>query len=225
MATWLKHRLGQLLLKLSRWQGEGEKPALRKYVLIAAPHTSNWDLIYMLALSFVYDVKISWLAKHTLFRPPLGWLLRRLGGMPVDRRTRHGLVAEAAQSFDASDSLVLMVAPEGTRRRSEYWRSGFYHIARAAGVPIVLGFLDYRRRTGGFGPAIETTGNPRTDMDVIRAFYRDKTGRRPQMQGSMRLREEEESQRSLEEPDSSTEREGSTGPGAATAAAGSGTEE
>ena len=210
MTTWLKRQLGQLLLRLSGWQGEGEKPALRKYVLIAAPHTSNWDLVYMLAMSFVYDVKISWLAKHTLFRPPLGWFLRRLGGMPVDRRSRHGLVAEAAQSFDASDSLVLMVAPEGTRRRSDYWRSGFYHIARAAGVPIVLGFLDYRRRRGGFGPAIETTRNPRTDMDVIRAFYRDKTGRRPQLQGAMRLREEEESQPSLEEPGSLTEQEGAS---------------
>ena len=150
----------------------------------------------MLAISFVYGVKLSWLAKDTLFRPPLGWLLRRLGGMPVDRSTRHGLVAEAARSFDASDSLVLVVAPEGTRSRSEYWRSGFYHIARAAGVPIVPGFLDYPRRRGGFGPAIEITGNPGADMDVIRAFYRDKTGRRPQLYGPVRMREEDESHRS-----------------------------
>ncbi len=186
----LKRRLGELHLRLTGWRLDGDKPALRKYVLIAAPHTSNWDLVHMLALSFVYEVRIAWLAKHTIFRGPFGWLFRRLGGIPVDRSAPHGLVADIARHFAVQDALVLVVAPEATRRRVEYWRSGFYQIARAARVPIVLGFLDYPRRRGGFGPAITPTDDVRADMDAIRAFYRNKVGRRPHCQGPVRLREE-----------------------------------
>ncbi len=191
MVGGLKRRLGELHLRLTGWRLDGDKPALRKYVLIGAPHTSNWDLVYTLALGFVSEVRIAWLGKHTLFRGPLGWLFRRLGGIPVDRSAPHGMVAEIARHFAVEDALVLVVAPEATRRRVEYWKSGFYQIAREACVPIVLGFLDYPHRRGGYGPAITPTDDVSADMDAIRAFYRDKVGRRPHCQGPIRLRKEE----------------------------------
>jgi 1-acyl-sn-glycerol-3-phosphate acyltransferase len=179
-------------LRLNGWQAEGEQPRERRYVLIGAPHTSNWDLVYVIALAAMYDLRVSWMGKHTLFRPPFGWLMRRLGGIPVDRRQPGNLVAQLAQAFEASDSLKLVVPVEGTRGRVSYWKSGFYHIARTANVPIALCFLDYARRRGGFGPVLHPSGDILGDMDRIRDFYRDKTGKHPELFGEVRLREEDQ---------------------------------
>jgi 1-acyl-sn-glycerol-3-phosphate acyltransferase len=159
-------------------------------VLIAAPHTSNWDLAYLLALAETFDVRISWLGKHTLFRPPLGALMRSVGGIPVVRHQRGQLVAYATKLFAERAELALAVPAEGTRSRAEYWKSGFYHIARSAGVPIVCGYLDYARRRGGFGLSFEPTDDVRADMDRVRAFYADKVGRYPACFGPVRLKEE-----------------------------------
>jgi 1-acyl-sn-glycerol-3-phosphate acyltransferase len=159
-------------------------------VLIAAPRTSNWDLAYLLALAEAFDLHVSWLGKHTLFRPPLGFVMRRVGGIPVVRHQRGQLVAEAAKLFSEREELALVVPAEGTRGRAEYWKSGFYHIARSAGVPIVCGYLDYARRRGGFGLTLNATGDVGADMDRIRAFYADKVGRYPEKFGPVRLREE-----------------------------------
>jgi 1-acyl-sn-glycerol-3-phosphate acyltransferase len=161
-------------------------------VLIAAPHTSNWDLAYLLALAAAFDLRVSWMGKHALFRPPLGWLMRLAGGIPIVRHRRGGMVEQAASRLSCADKLVLVVPAEGTRKRVTHWKSGFYHIARTAKVPIVLGYLDYRRRRGGFGPSIEATGDIRADMDKIRAFYADKVGRYPDQFGEVRLAEEDE---------------------------------
>ncbi|HEY5657589.1 MAG TPA: lysophospholipid acyltransferase family protein [Myxococcota bacterium] len=182
--------LARWFLRLSGWQVEGGKPYLRRFVLIGAPHTSNWDLVFMLAIAAVLDVKVEWLGKHALFRPPLGWLMRRLGGIPVVRHRQENTVLRMAQTFESRESLALALSAEGTRGYAPYWRSGFYHIARAAGVPIVLGYLDYARRRGGFGPAILPTGDIRSDMDEIRDFYADKVGRHPDRVGEVRLKEE-----------------------------------
>jgi 1-acyl-sn-glycerol-3-phosphate acyltransferase len=160
-------------------------------VLIAAPHTSNWDLAYLLALAAVFDVRVSWMGKHSLFRPPLGLLMRRLGGIPVERHRRGDLVAQAARSLVEADALALVVPAEGTRGYVPHWKSGFYHIARTAGVPIVLGYLDYARRRGGFGPALVPSGDVRRDMDEIREFYADKVGKYPDQFGAVRLKEED----------------------------------
>ena len=159
-------------------------------MLIAAPHTSNWDLVYLLALSEVFGVRVSWMGKDAIFRPPFGWLMRRLGGIPVVRHQRGNLVAQATHRFATSPDLALVVPAEGTRGAVEHWKSGFYHIARSADVPIVLGYLDYARRRGGFGPSLLATGDVRKDMDQIREFYADKIGKYPDQFAEPRLREE-----------------------------------
>jgi 1-acyl-sn-glycerol-3-phosphate acyltransferase len=138
----------------------------------------------------VFDVRVSWLGKHTLFRAPLGIVMRRVGGIPVVRHKRGQLVAEAARLFAERDELALVVPAEGTRNAAAHWKSGFYHIARSAGVPIVCGYLDYARRRGGFGLTLTPTGDLRADMDRIRAFYADKVGRHPEKFGPVRLPEE-----------------------------------
>lgn len=184
--------VGNAWLKATGWEKSGEKPARSNYVLIAAPHTSNWDFPHMFALSLVYGVKLRWMGKHTLFEPPLGFLAHALGGIPVDRRAAHGVVEQMAQRFRDEPGLVVAIPAEGTRARTDYWKSGFYNIARHADVPILLGFLDYRTKRGGFGPAIHPTGDVRADMDRIRAFYHDKVGRHPDNFGPIRLRAEDE---------------------------------
>ena len=177
-------------LKLTGWKAEGTRPHERRFVLIAAPHTSNWDLPYLLAFATIFDIKISWMGKHALFHPPMGWIMRLLGGIPVVRHKRGNMVSELADAFGRSDSLALVVPAEGTRGYVPHWKSGFYHIARAADVPIVPSYLDYARRRGGFGPSLYPTGNIADDMDDLRGFYADKTGKYPEQFGEVRLKEE-----------------------------------
>jgi 1-acyl-sn-glycerol-3-phosphate acyltransferase len=182
--------LAKGFLGLTGWRPEGQRPVARRYVVIAAPHTSNWDLAYLLAFSVIFDVKIRWMGKQQLFRGPMGTVMRMLGGVPVHRERRNDLVEQMADFIRESDEIALTVPAEGTRSYVPHWRSGFYHIARAAEVPIVLSYLDYARRRGGFGPELVPTGNVREDMDEIRAFYADKQGRYPERFGEVRLKEE-----------------------------------
>jgi 1-acyl-sn-glycerol-3-phosphate acyltransferase len=177
-------------LRLSGWRLEGEKPQERRFVLVAAPHTSNWDFAYLIALAAISDLKISWMGKHVLFRPPLGWLMRRVGGIPIVRHRHSDTVSHMATAFEESESLALVVAVEGTRGYVPHWKSGFYHIARAAKVPIVLGYLDYARRRGGFGPVLSVSQDIGSVMDGIRSFYADKVGKYPDQFGEVRLKEE-----------------------------------
>jgi 1-acyl-sn-glycerol-3-phosphate acyltransferase len=188
----LTRRLAEIFLRLRGWDLEGQKPQARRYVLVAAPHTTNWDLAYLLALASVTGVRLSWMGKNELFRGPMGPAMRRLGGVPVRRDRRTDLVEQMVQAFEANPSLVLTIAPEATRSRASHWKSGFYRIAVAARVPIVLGFLDYARRRGGFGPEIHPCGDLRADMERIRDFYADKTGKYPDQFGAVRLLEEAE---------------------------------
>jgi 1-acyl-sn-glycerol-3-phosphate acyltransferase len=182
--------IARLFLWATGWKPEGVRPEAAKYVLIAAPHTSNWDLPYLLALASVFDVKISWMGKHTIFKRPFGRIMKALGGVPIRRDLRHNMVKQMAQAFEESDSLTLVVPTEGTRGRASYWKSGFYHIAKLAEVPIVMGYLDYARRRGGFGPAIPPSDDLRLDMEQIRDFYADKVGKYPELFGEVRLKEE-----------------------------------
>ena len=145
----------------------------------------------MLAMAFVYDVPVRWMGKHTLFKRPLGVFFRRLGGIPIVRSRPGGVVQQMIEHFGTHESLVLMVPAEGTRARADYWKSGFYHIAWNAKVPVVLSYLDFSRKVGGIGPSIELTGDIRSDMDEIRAFYEDKKGLHPKNMGAIRLREED----------------------------------
>jgi 1-acyl-sn-glycerol-3-phosphate acyltransferase len=187
----MRRFIGSAFLKTLGWRCEGEAPEATRYVLIAAPHTSNWDFPLMMGMSFVLGMRISWMGKHTLFEPPFGALMRRLGGIPIERHKRTNVVEQMVERLGRPEPLALTVPAEGTRARTEHWKSGFYHIARGAGVPGVLAYLDYGRKVGGIGPTVELTGDVRRDMDVIRAFYADKTGRVPGAFGPVRLKEEE----------------------------------
>lgn len=183
--------IGWVLLTVTGWRAVQGPPAEKKYVIVAAPHTSNWDMVYMVAFGAIYGVKFRFLMKHTVFWWPLSWLVTALGGVPVDRRSPHNVVEQMADQFDAADQFVLAVPPEGTRGRVECWKSGFYHIARGAGVPIVLSQLDWSRKQAGFGPLFWPSDDIRADMDIVRAYYADKHGRFPEQSGPIRLREED----------------------------------
>jgi 1-acyl-sn-glycerol-3-phosphate acyltransferase len=174
------------------WRVEGSLPAGTKAIAIAAPHTSNWDLPFMLAVSYVLGVKPSWLGKRQLFRNPFGWLMRRLGGIPVDRDRRTNLVQQVVDYFGTVDQLFLVIPPSATRKRSTHWKSGFYHIARGGAVPIICTFLDYRRKVGGVGPTIVPSGDVRADMRVIREFYAPITGKYPALTTPVCLLEEDD---------------------------------
>ena len=187
----VRRALGRSYLKLTGWRIEGEMPDVPRLVAIAAPHTSYWDFPHMMAFGFATGQYIHFLMKHTMFEGPLGVLLRAMGGIPVDRRQPQGLVEAVSRAMDKHDELTLVVAPEGTRRRAEYWKSGFYRLAQGAGIPIGLGYLDYGRREVGFGPLFWPTGDIATDMEAIEAFYADKRGKFPEQQTPPRVREQD----------------------------------
>jgi 1-acyl-sn-glycerol-3-phosphate acyltransferase len=189
---WLARGLGRLYLRLSGWRVEGRIPEGGKAVVIAAPHTSNWDLPLMLGVSYVLGIRPAWLGKRELFRWPFGGLMRWLGGLPVDRRVRQNLVEQVVARFDAVDLLYLVIPPSGTRNRATHWKSGFYHIACGAKVPILCAFLDYRRRVGGIGAVIQPSGDLAADMDGIRASYEGVTGKFPALDTPIRLLEEDQ---------------------------------
>lgn len=184
--------LSSLFFRFSKWTLVVQQPLpARGAVLIGAPHTSNWDFILMLAISGQIGTKFHWLGKDTLFRGPMGPLMRRLGGIPVDRSANHGLVADLVERIAREDSFVLASTPKGTRQPREYWHSGFYRIAEASGLPLALCFVDAATRTTGLGPLVDVTGSPAADMERIRRFYADKVGIRPQLASVPRLRSEE----------------------------------
>ncbi len=183
--------LGKSILAVSGWKLVSPRPSVPKYVLIAAPHTTNWDLVYMQAVGYASGMDVSWMGKHTLFKPPFGPIMRALGGVPVVRHERRNMVDQMADEFAKRESFVLAIPPEGTRKRAEYWRSGFYHIARTANVPVVPGYLDDPNKAAGFGPPMYPTGNIRADMDILRAFYAPFVGKYPDKFGPIRLKEEE----------------------------------
>lgn len=191
-ASPLARLAGRLYLRACGWRVAGALPPGRRAVVIAAPHTSNWDLPYMLAVAWALGARPAWLGKRELFRGPLGALLRWLGGIPVDRSAPQGLVAAAVARFADADELFLVIPPSGTRARAPFWRSGFYHVARGAGVPIACAFLDYGAREGGVGLTLAASGDVASDMDRIRAFYATKRARHPGSATPVRLREEAE---------------------------------
>lgn len=184
--------LGHLVLRLVGWRVEGTLPAGTKAVVVAAPHTSNWDMPLMLAVAYVVGVRPSWLGKRELFRWPFGGFMRRLGGIPVDRGTSSNLVGQVVDAFRRVERMYVVIPPSATRSRATHWKSGFYHIARGAGVPILCAFLDYRRKVGGVGPVVVDSGDVRADMEVIRSFYATVTAKYPQKTTPARLLEEDE---------------------------------
>ena len=179
-----------MVLWLGRWKIIGAPPDLPKYVLIGQ-HTSNWDFVWMLAFVSYFRIDVRWIGKDTLFRPPFGAIMRALGGIPVDRSSHHDLVTQMANELKRRDRLILGIAPEGTRKFVDHWKSGFYAIAEQAGVPIVPARLDYGKRIGGFEGVVTPSGNVRADMDQLRAFYAGQQNMNPEWTGTVRLKSEE----------------------------------
>jgi len=171
-----------IMLRLLGWRLVGDFPRDKKYVLIGAPHTSNWDFPFTLMFCFAGGAKLYWMGKHTLFSGPAGPLMRWLGGISVDRRQKNSLVEQMIEVYQRSDSLVVAVPPEGTRSRVSEWKTGFYHIACGAQVPIALGYLDFSRKQGGVMGLFQPTGDISHDMPLIRARYRDVRGKCPHNQ-------------------------------------------
>jgi 1-acyl-sn-glycerol-3-phosphate acyltransferase len=184
----LSQFLARSVLRAISWKLDVTLPTNQKYVIIGAPHTSNMDFIFMLLLKYATGLKLHWIGKHTLFNAPFGGLMRRLGGIPVDRRSKNNFVDKVVNQINQQDEIVVAVAPEGTRSKSKYWRTGFYYIALGASIPIALGFIDYKDKIVGIGPSFYPTGDIQADFDKIKMFYASKTGKYPHLQGPMELR-------------------------------------
>ena len=177
-------------MALAGWKVIGEVPPGSKFVLVGAPHTSNWDFPFAIAAFFVYRIKIHWMGKDALFRWPYGWIFRLLGGIPIDRSSHQGVVSQIAQAFKERDELVVVIAAKGTRKKTEYWKSGFYWIAHTAQVPILCGYLDYKNKRACIGLSLMPSGDVTQDMDRIREYFGELHGRQPGLEDNIRLREE-----------------------------------
>jgi len=188
--SWLAQTLGRLVLKITGWKVSGVLPVEQRSVIIAAPHTSNWDFVFLIAATSALGVRIHWLGKDSLFNHPLGFIMHWLGGIPVNRSKRTRLVSQIAERFQSQVSLHLVIPPAGTRAHTDRWRSGFYHIAQSAKVPVIFGFLDYPKKLAGISEAMPLSGRLQEDMDRIRAFYADKVGKFPALSSTIRLEEE-----------------------------------
>jgi 1-acyl-sn-glycerol-3-phosphate acyltransferase len=172
--------LGRSVLKLMGWRIEGELPKLDRFVASGAHHTSNWDFVIFIALKFVLRLNARWFGKHSIFRWPFGGLMRSWGGIPIRRDRKLNTVEQAVQAFREHDQFILVLSPEGTRKKVERWKMGFYHIALGAGVPIVLGALDYQNRRVVIGPTFHPTGDERADLKTILAFFRPYVPKKPE---------------------------------------------
>jgi 1-acyl-sn-glycerol-3-phosphate acyltransferase len=183
----VRRTIGRLFLWLTGWEAVGKLPDHEKSILIAAPHTSYWDAVFMLGCAWTLGVRPTWLTKHTLFRFPFKNFFRFLGASPVDRTARHNAVDAVIDTIKKSDRIFLMIAPAGTRRFTDHWKSGFYHVATGAKVPVVLGFLDFENKRGGVGPCFFLSGDVSADMDRFRAYYAPIQGKHPERKSTIRL--------------------------------------
>ena len=176
--------LGRTILRAAGWKLIGTIPDLPRFVVIVAPHTSNWDFPIGLAAKWALGFDVSFLAKDSLFRPSTGWFMRAVGGIPVNRHTTNALVDESAKTFAQRERMVLVIAPEGTRHKVEKWRSGFWHIARAANVPVVCSAIDWGTKEVRFGPTVTVNADvePAVDIARIKAHYDNARGYHPALQ-------------------------------------------
>lgn len=165
--------VGRLYLWCGGWTFEGRFPEETRFVIVVAPHSSNWDFALGLAVKFFLGMRVTWLGKHTLFRAPFGALLRRMGGIPVNRSSPHGVVGDCVEAFKKSPAMMLALAPEGTRKAGRTWRSGFYQIAMGAGVPIFPVGFDYGSHTVRFFPVFQPCGDYAADLNRLLAIFQD----------------------------------------------------
>lgn len=179
--------LARFIFWVLGWKITGELPNVPKMLLIGVPHTSNWDGAVFYVFSLAVRAHIKFIGKHTLFKPPFGGLMRLAGGIPVNRSTTMNAVDQIVEAYDKSERLAVILAPEGTRSLTKYWKTGFYYIALKAKVPIVLAYVDYPLKSCGVGPSFMPTGNIQEDFKLIQVFYADKVGRHPEKQGPVEL--------------------------------------
>lgn len=174
-------KIAAFIYRLLGWKTVGFIPeGLKKYVILAAPHTSNWDFFYGRLYFYIFKIPVKFFIKKEWFFFPMGYLFNIMGGVPVDRSKNSKLTDEIAKSFQNNEEMIMMVTPEGTRSYNPNWKKGFYYIALKANVPIILGFLDYSKKEAGFGPVFYPSGDIEKDFEEIKAFYRTKTGKFPQ---------------------------------------------
>lgn len=164
------------MLRLIGWRVEGAAPVDKKYIVVAAPHTSNWDFPIFIFAVFVLRLDVHWMGKDSLFPFPFKWFVAWFGGIPIDRSKTNNIVEAIADYFSQVEQLAVTIPPEGTRKKVDRWKTGFYHIAHRAGVPVVLGFVDGKTKTVGLGPTFVTTGDVDADMALIQDFYSKKQG-------------------------------------------------
>lgn len=186
----IRRALANVFWAFSRWTLKTEPAPTRPTVLIGAPHTSNWDFVFMLGIAWKLGMNFRWLGKSSLFRGWRGPIMRGLGGIPVDRSDPARVVGEVVERVHAGEVFGLVVTPDGTRTNKGPWKSGFYRIARETGMPVTLGYVDRTTMTTGLGPTFELTGDVAADMDRIRAFYADKAGFDPKLRTEPRLASE-----------------------------------
>ena len=186
----LTQLIGKAFMWLSGWKVEGLIPARDKLVIIAAPHTSNWDFVYLLGAAFHLGLKVKWLGKRSLFSFPFGKVMKYLGGISVDRTRSTGMVEQVAENIGSCQKINLVIPPSGTRDKTEFWKSGFYYIAKTANVSLVCGYLDYEKKIAGLGPNFFLSDSLNADMNKIRRFYVGKVGKYPSLASVVRLKEE-----------------------------------
>ncbi len=177
--------IGLCFLKLTGWEAVGNVPDSPRFVMLLAPHTSNWDLFLILAILYELGIKFYWFGKKEIFRWPAGSFFKWLGGIPINRGLRQNVVQQTVEIIQAREQIIVGISPEGTRSNTKYWKTGFYYIACQAQIPIVLAFLDYGRKKGGFGPILDPTGNIEEDMKTIRHFYSGIAAKHPHNFGNI----------------------------------------
>jgi 1-acyl-sn-glycerol-3-phosphate acyltransferase len=181
-------RLARRALAAAGWRADVTWPPGPRCVIAVYPHTSNWDFVLGYLAKVAAGLPAWWIGKHTLFRWPIAGLLRRMGGIPVDRAAPGGLIPELVREFQRRETLSLAIAPEGTRARTDHWKSGFYRIALAAGVPVGLAYIDWRAKVVGLTTYLTLTGDEEADLARIRAAYAGREGRHPENAGEIRFR-------------------------------------
>ncbi|MFZ5991719.1 MAG: lysophospholipid acyltransferase family protein [Deinococcota bacterium] len=184
----LRQRLAAGILNLLGWKVVLEPPPGPKVVMVGYPHTSNVDFFYAILWAWATGRKMSWIGKRQLFNGLMGPIMRRLGGIPVDRDKTKNFVKQVAEIFAQREELWLVIAAEGTRSRADYWRSGFYYMALEAKVPIALAYLDYSRKEAGVGGYFMPSGDIAKDFEIVQKFYADKVGHTPKNQGPVQLK-------------------------------------
>ena len=173
------HHLAKFILRAVGWRVDGKLPDLPKYILIGAPHTSNWDFILFLGVAFQLEISAHFMGKAELFRSPIGFFFRYCGGIPVDRSKSTGLVEQMVQVANESKRFILVITPEGTRHHVVEWKRGFYHIAKGAGIPIVIAVVDGKHKTVRIGQVLHPTEDMEADMKSIQGFFAGMVGINP----------------------------------------------